>query len=32
MTNPQYEFTTSSPEVLEEVLHRPNRPINVIAG
>ena len=32
MTNPKDEFTTSSPEVLEAVLHRPNRPINVIAG
>ena len=32
MTNPKDEFTTDNPEVLEAVLHRKNRPINVIAG
>lgn len=32
MTNPKEEFTTDNPEVLEAVLHRKNRPINVIAG
>ena len=32
MTNPNNEFNTSNPEVPEGVLHRPNRPINVIAG
>ena len=32
MSNPKDEFTTENPEVLEAVLHRKNRPINVIAG
>ena len=32
MSNPKDEFITSNPEVLEAVLHRKNRPINVIAG
>jgi len=32
MTSPKDEITTSHPEVVEAVLHRPNRPINVIAG
>ena len=32
MSNPKDEFTTDNPEVLEAVLHRKNRPINVIAG
>jgi MHS family alpha-ketoglutarate permease-like MFS transporter len=32
MPNPQEEFTTAPPEVVEAVLHRKNRPINVIAG
>ena len=32
MTNPKDEFITSNPEVLEAVLHRKNRPINMIAG
>ena len=32
MTNPQDEFTADNPEVLDAVLHRKNRPINVIAG
>ena len=32
MTNPKDEFTTYNPAVLEAVLHRKNRPINVIAG
>src|SRR6476619_6032365 len=32
MTNPKDEFTTDNPEVLDAVLHRKNRPINVIAG
>jgi MHS family alpha-ketoglutarate permease-like MFS transporter len=32
MSNPQEEFTTAPPEVVEAVLHRKNRPINIIAG
>ena len=32
MSNPKDEFITSNPEVLEAVLHRKNRPINIIAG
>lgn len=32
MTNPKDELTTDNPEVLDAVLHRKNRPINVIAG
>src|SRR6478752_7073280 len=31
MTSTEDEFSTSNPEVLEAVLHRPNRPINIIA-
>src|SRR6476660_5538252 len=32
MTSTEDEFSASNPEVLEAVLHRKNRPINVIAG
>src|SRR6476661_6438795 len=32
MTSTEDEFSTSNPEVLQAVLHRKNRPINVIAG
>src|SRR6476646_579477 len=32
MTSTEDEFSTSHPEVGEAVRHRPNRPINVIAG
>lgn len=32
MTNSKDELTTENPEVLDAVLHRKNRPINVIAG
>src|SRR4051812_25029787 len=32
MSNQEDQFTTENPEVLEAVLHRKNRPINIIAG